>query len=369
MDINSLKKAINLRQELHKHPEISGEEVITKKILMEFLSENTTLELFDRGKWFYALHFEGEDLETIAFRADFDAILDSSGRPFHGCGHDGHSAILSGFALTLEGQKLGKNIVLLYQFGEEDGSGAIECREVFNEMKIHRIYGLHNMPGYKANTIYTKKGTMMFASKGMTIKLTGTQSHASQPELGSNPAYLIGELTEIVKPLSNHYGHKYYELANLEDSTFATVINIDVGNKTFGVSPSFGEISFTIRSAMKEDLKLLEESLEEYVKIRCEKYKMEYSIEFADVFPVTANDEELVDRFVETIGKSEFELEIMDEALRGSEDFGWYSEYAPSLFFFVGSGEDRPSIHSEDYEFLDELIETGVDVFNLIARD
>ena len=157
MDINSLKKAINLRQELHKHPEISGEEVITKKILMEFLSENTTLELFDRGKWFYALHFEGEDLETIAFRADFDAILDSSGRPFHGCGHDGHSAILSGFALTLEGQKLGKNIVLLYQFGEEDGSGAIECREVFNEMKIHRIYGLHNMPGYKANTLYTKK--------------------------------------------------------------------------------------------------------------------------------------------------------------------------------------------------------------------
>lgn len=162
--------SIDLRRKLHENPEVSGKEVITKKILMDFLSENTTLELFDRGKWFYALHFEGENLETIAFRADFDAILDSQGCPFYGCGHDGHSATLSGFGLSLEGQILGKNVVLLYQFGEEDGSGAKVCREIFKEIKIDRIYGLYNSPGLKKHTVYTKKKTMMYASKGMTIK-------------------------------------------------------------------------------------------------------------------------------------------------------------------------------------------------------
>lgn len=369
MDINALEKAINLRRKLHDNPEISGKEVITKKILMDFLAENTTLELFDRGKWFYALHFEGENLETIAFRADFDAILDSQGCPFHGCGHDGHSATLSGFGLSLEGQTLGKNVVLLYQFGEEDGSGAKVCREIFKEIKIDRIYGLHNSPGLKAHTLYTKKGTMMFASKGMTIKLSGVQSHASQPELGINPAYLIGEIIEIVKPLSEYRGHENYKLAELKDATFSTIVNIDLGNKAFGVSPSSGEISMTIRSALEKDLKSLENSLEEYIKNRCKDLKMDYSIEFADEFPVTANDEKLVDRFINTLKETDLKVEILEEALRGSEDFGWYSEFAPSLFFFVGSGENHPAIHSEEYEFLDELIETGVDVFNLIAKE
>lgn len=368
MDINKLKKAIALRHTLHDNPELSGEEVITKKLLMDFISENTTMEVFDRGRWFYAVHHEGDDLETIAFRADFDAIMDSEGCAFHGCGHDGHSATLAGFALTLEGEKLDKNIVLLFQFGEENGSGALECREIFNEVKIDRIYGQHNMPGYKANTIFVKKGTMMYASKGMSIMLTGKQSHASQPENGVNPAYLIGELIRFVKPLSKDYGYNDYELANLTDVTLATIVNLQLGEKAFGVSPAYGEINLTIRSAKKEDLKMLEESLEDFVRRRCEKYGMTYEIEFFDVFPVTSNDEELVDRFIETIEPSEFELVVMDDALRGSEDFGWYGEIKPAMFFFIGSGEDFPSIHTEDYEFQDELIETGVDVFNLIAR-
>lgn len=368
MELEKLKKAIALRHKLHEHPELSGEEVITKKILMDFIYENTSLQVFDKGKWFYAIHHEGEDLETIAFRADFDGILNSEGCAFHGCGHDGHSATLAGFALTLEGEKVGKNIVLLFQFGEENGSGALECREIFNEIKIDRIYGQHNFPGLKANTIYVKKGTMMYASKGMSIMLTGKQSHASQPENGVNPAYLIGELIGFVKPLAKDYGFNDYELANLSDVTLATIINIQLGEKVFGVSPAYGEINITIRSAKKEDIKLLEESIEDFIKRRCDKYKMTYEIEFFDVFPVTVNDSDLVDRLFETIEHTEFEIETLSDAIRGSEDFGWYGEYAPSLFFFIGAGEDYPSIHTEAYEFQDELIETGVDVFNLIAR-
>lgn len=368
MDIQKLKKAIALRHTLHDNPELSGEEVITKKLLMDFIYENTSLEVFDRGKWFYAVHHEGDDLETIAFRADFDAIMDSDGCPFHGCGHDGHSATLAGFALTLEGEKIGKNIVLLFQFGEENGSGALECKEIFNEIKIDRIYGQHNIPGMKANTLFVKKGTMMYASKGMSIKLTGKQSHASQPENGVNPAYLIAELINFVKPLMRDYGYNDYELANLKDVTLATVVNIQLGEKAFGVSPAYGELNLTIRSELKEDLKTLEESLEDYVNRRCEKFGMTYEIEFFDVFPVTANDSDLVDKFIELIEPTEFDLELLAVAMRGSEDFGWYSDYAPSLFFFIGVGEEYPSIHTELYEFPDELIETGVDVFNLIAR-
>jgi len=136
MDETTLDKILALRKELHSSAEPSGKERQTKEILQRFLRENTSLQLTDKGKWFFAVHREGDFLPNIAFRADMDALPLPSGGASHLCGHDGHSATLAGLSLFLEGKTLGKNIYLLFQHAEETGRGGADCRPFIGDNKI-----------------------------------------------------------------------------------------------------------------------------------------------------------------------------------------------------------------------------------------
>lgn len=97
-----LNEIISLRGVLHEIPERSGQEQQTIQTLLNFLNRCTTLELHPRDGWFYALHREPGAERTIAVRGDMDAIENSGGTLFHGCGHDGHSAILAGLGAALD---------------------------------------------------------------------------------------------------------------------------------------------------------------------------------------------------------------------------------------------------------------------------
>ncbi|HLO11700.1 MAG TPA: M20/M25/M40 family metallo-hydrolase, partial [Pseudoneobacillus sp.] len=202
MKIQNYELAKKLRHELHQHPELSNEEVWTKQHLMNFLEANTKLDLVDKGNWFYAIYRAGTDKPNIAFRADFDALpMDefielpwASQFPgkAHKCGHDGHSATLAGFALEIDQAGADKNIFFLFQPAEETGDGAIQCVDFIKEHNIDEIYAYHNMSGFPYKTIGIMDGTTMCASKGMTIHLEGSPTHASQPEKGINPSFAIG---------------------------------------------------------------------------------------------------------------------------------------------------------------------------------
>lgn len=179
-----LSTIAELRHALHGSAELSGQERKTRAILMRFLSEHTSLELSEAGGGLIAAHREG-DLPTIAFRADFDAIPGPDGRPFHGCGHDGHSAVLAGLGLMLENRLLGKNILLLFQSAEETGSGALPlCRAVQAQEPVCAAFGFHNIPGYPLGTVLLRDGCFACASRGLIVSLHGKQSHAAYPDTG-----------------------------------------------------------------------------------------------------------------------------------------------------------------------------------------
>ena len=93
----SLQQAKALREKLHTIPEASGCENQTKQTLMDFLKANSDLEVIDCGKWFYAAHRENAE-EGMALRADMDAVTGVDGRPWHGCGHDGHMSVMAALA-------------------------------------------------------------------------------------------------------------------------------------------------------------------------------------------------------------------------------------------------------------------------------
>ena len=360
MNQQNLAKIKELRKLLHQNAEPSCQEVKTRAILQQFLKENTSLEIVDRGRWFYAVHREGDDLPGIAFRADFDAIIAANGQPAHLCGHDGHSAGLAGVALELEGKTFGKNIFLLFQHAEENGAGAIECCDMLRTEKIQEIYGWHNYSGMPKGAIVLKDGVVMSASMGMTIAFEGRQSHASEPERGINPAFAIARIIDNID--------EFIKADQYSGMVLCTVIGTTVGAPTFGVSPSKGELWLTIRAHRDEDLNKLKQRIIDFTQGQCREMGMSCSFSYCDVFPDTTNHKACADKVRQMCQEQSFPLVEMPEPKRGSEDFGHYLKLIPGAFYFIGDGEDHPNLHSQAFEFPDEILERGVESFLALAK-
>ena len=204
MQTDNLSKIVNLRHELHMHPELSMEEKLTAARIKNFLGRNTNLSIVNRGEWFYAFK-KGKSGETrIAFRADMDAlpIAEDEALSYHSknpgvshkCGHDGHCAALCGLALELDGRETEADIYLIFQPGEETGSGAVLCRELIKEEGIQRIFAFHNLSGYPEGSIVYRPGLTQPASEGLKICFHGKTSHASAPEDGNNPSEAVANV-------------------------------------------------------------------------------------------------------------------------------------------------------------------------------
>ena len=191
--MDAMDQAVFLQKVLHNLPEPSGCEVKTKAVLLEFLSGVQGLQIVDKGKWFYAVHKEGNCIPSIAFRAEMDAMVDENGQTYHGCGHDGHAAIIAALAAWTSQKTLGKNVYFLFQHAEETGEGAKDCLELFENESIDALYGFHNCPGYPVGTVLLLPNTVSCASRGLVLEFTGKQAHAAYPQKGNNPIFPMAE--------------------------------------------------------------------------------------------------------------------------------------------------------------------------------
>lgn len=371
MNSRNTKLAEQLRHDLHQHPELSNEEVWTKQYLIDFLKTHTSnFEIVDKGTWFYAAYRVGEGRQSLAFRADFDALpmdevidlpwASKSAGISHKCGHDGHSATLVAFALEVDKNGSDKNIFCLFQPAEETGDGAIQCVDFIKEEQIDEIYAYHNISGIPFHTIAVKNGTMLCASKGMTIKMQGSPAHASQPEDGINPSLAIANIIRAIPEFTLEEQNKGLVLC--------TVVQIDVGEKAFGMSASKGTLRLTIRALYEEELEQLQENLERFAKLQAEEYGISVNFYYQDEFPETVNDRECSDKIRHSARKLDLEIFELKEAYRGSEDFGHFTKLTKGAYFMIGNGEDYPNVHTSEFDFRDELIETGVALFKEIAN-
>ena len=371
MNNGNLKEVIKLRHILHQHPELSMEETWTKNCLMNYIRDHTELEIYDRGRWFYAIYRslgdgrDGQNRKNIAFRGDFDAIrMDEgidlpygSGNPgvAHKCGHDGHSAALAGLALEVDQEGADHNVFFLFQHAEETAEGAAECVEFIKEEKIDEIFAFHNKSGMEKGSVNVIDGTSNYASVGMIISMQGSSTHASMPEYGKNPAYAIartiGGLDHAVKE------------AKSRGLVLCTVIQVDIGEKAFGIAASKGDLLLTLRAEFEEEMETLVEHVENLAKSEGEADGLEVTFTCQDRFPVTANHQESSDKIRRVAGKKGYQVIEMKEGFRGSEDFGHYLKETKGALFYLGNGEDYPQIHTTEYDFPDDLIEIAVEMF------
>ncbi|WP_411740085.1 M20 metallopeptidase family protein [Peribacillus sp. S4] len=370
MEKKNLELAVQLRHELHAHPELSNHEVWTKQHLIEFLKANTNLEIVDRGLWFYAIYRSKVGRRNIAFRAGFDAlpIEETIDLPYgsqvpgvsHKCGHDGHSATLCGFALEINRKGCDNNVFFLFQHAEETGDGAAECSVFIKENNIDEIFGWHNMSGIKKNTVHVIDGTAQCASKGMSIYMEGVPSHTSEPEKGINPAFAMAKVIDTIPG--------FIDPAINKGIVLCTVVQVDIGAKAFGVNASKGALRMTIRALYEEEMDRLQKNIEDVAKVEAEKYGLKVSFEYQDEFPETLNHKESSDKIRQVCKEKGITMAELTEAFRASEDFGYYTKLTKGSYCYIGNGEDYPNLHSYEYNFQDDLIETGVELFKGLAE-
>ncbi|MBQ6775679.1 MAG: amidohydrolase [Synergistaceae bacterium] len=366
MKQENLTKIKNLRRELHANPELSMNEIETKRRLMNFLEENTRLAVVDCGRWFYASRYV-EGTKGTAFRADMDALpmdevidiphASRNSGVSHKCGHDGHCAALCGFGLELDAMNPDRSVYLIFQHAEETGQGARECAAFLRERSISEIYAFHNWSGWPEKSIVVREGLCQCSSAGLTIKFTGKASHASEPEKGINPAFAIAKIiSELESAIHNNR------------KLLCTVVNIKLGEKNFGISPGDGEISLTLRAEREEDMRVFRNAVVNLAERLGRENSLGVEIVGRDYFPETISDSRCVKRIRNAAGSLGLNVIDMPDAIRASEDFGFYTKQIHGAIFYIGNGESYPAIHTSEYDFNDEILETAVDMFAKIFQ-
>ena len=363
---------VRLRHDLHAHPELSGEERRTHDLLAAYLKKLAPSRLYEQvGGYGLVAIFGDETAETIAFRADIDALPIQENNPLpyasvhagvaHKCGHDGHAAILLRLAEKLSERmredRLPRTALLLFQPAEETGEGSRRILEtgVLQKYRISAIYGLHNLPGYPLGQLVFRRGTFAAASVGMVLHLQGRETHAAFPEMGVNPGLAVSEIIRSVLALNTS--------PDLDGDGFrqATLIAVRLGKEAFGTSAGDADVMFTLRAYTNRSMAGLKEKVCALAQHIAGRYGLGHTIGWREPFNATENHEEQVDTLIKTAEKAGLDQVMAAHPFRWSEDFADYLMNFPGAFFGIGSGTEMPELHHPDFDFPDALIPAAAD--------
>lgn len=362
-----MQNIIELRHLLHENAELSGAEIKTNQILNDFLEKlDPDVHIRNIGKYGIAIVFKGKNPgKRILLRGDIDALnIPEGGRHCsHRCGHDGHASIIAGLAQRLSGKRPDEgDVVLLFQPAEEtgQGAGAVIADPLFEQIKPDIVFALHNIPGYAKNKILLGKGCFAAGSLGLKLVFDGVTAHASQPETGHSPQYMLSALMDV-------FAKKSAMLQDETPLTMMTMTHAVLGEETFGVAPAHAEIWLTLRSYDNEKLQHLTADVVQLCSMVASKQDFRFRSSIHEAFPATMNNDEAVLAVQNAAESLHLDYQYLENPFRWSEDFGRYAEIFPAAMFGIGCGENHPHLHNPEYIFEDEIIETGIDILEKIC--
>ncbi|MBP1671155.1 MAG: yhaA [Bacteroidetes bacterium] len=357
------EKLTAIRKELNSCPEYSHLERETAKILIKYLQETSPDKIYSGigGNGIIAEYSGKAPGPSKMFRCEMDAIKTDKGFE-HLCGHDGHMAIMLGLAKRLSaGRDFPGKVYLLFQPAEEIGEGAALMVKDIEKLGLvfDYSYALHNNPKYPLNSIIIHKGTYAAGSVGMELKFTGASSHAAFPEQAISPSDAIFSVMQEVKRINK-------EKNGFTDFVLATVVNVEIGEANYGVTPGDGAIRLTLRSFVDGDLGKLCSEIEKFAQKKAGENGLKLAISYHDRFPATVNSNLANTNVIEAAEKAGLKILYAKEPTRGSDDFSFFTIKSNGSFFDIGNGEGGADIHQPDYKFPDEILIPAVNLFSEI---
>ena len=366
---------LRIRKHLHQIAEVSEKEVNTADYVFDIISKLglTKIHRTIGGNGVLAEFDTLKEGPTCLFRAELDALpiqeintfdyKSSTDGVSHKCGHDGHMTILIGLINQVVNNPTnyrGK-ILFLFQPAEENGVGAVSVlKDLYQlDLQIDYAFALHNVPGYTEHQIFCKEKEITPAVVSVVIKLNGKTAHAAEPENGINPALPISELINSFNDLNQPD-------KNRKDFTIFTPIHINMGEIAYGISAGHGEVHYTIRCWTNEQLDFVKKRISEISTHIISKYHIDLSSHYIEEFKSNQNDATCVNIIKEACHKTKLIYNELHSPFKWGEDFGVFTEQFKGALFGIGAGQNIPALHNPDYDFPDDLIESGILIFNEI---
>ena len=335
---------IEIRRELHRHPELMYEEVKTSALVRRELDKLNITYQSPIAKTGVLASIGNGNGPCVALRADMDAlpIHEETDVPFrseidgkmHACGHDCHTAMLLGAAKILKGKEseINGTIKLFFQPAEEGGAGGKLMRDegALENPKVERIFGLHVWPQMPTGQIGSKKGTFLAATTFLDLTIKGVGGHAAVPHLTRDPILTAAQIITNLQSIISR------ELDPLDSGVVS--ISAIHGGQAANVIPSEVKILGTLRSLTMDGLKVLQLRVKEIAEKIAEAHECEAIVEYpGNDYPPTVNDGEMWD-FAKKVGNNMLGEENVNdlEAVMGGEDFAYYTEQVKGCFVVLG---------------------------------
>ena len=375
-----LKEMIEVRRDLHAHPELAFDEVRTSGLVAKRL---TALGLEPRtgvGKTgVMATLAGGAGGKTVLLRADMDAlpIVEENEVPYrsqhpgamHACGHDCHTSILLGVAKKLkqESGSLRGAVSLLFQPAEENGGGAIAMIQdgALEKPKPDAAFGLHVWQDLDLGKVGVTSGPMMAAVDEFDVTVFGKGAHAAQPEMGIDPIVCMAHMITALQAIASRETNPLLEVV-------VTVGQMHAGN-AFNIIPPSATMNGTVRMFDTEVWKGLPERFERIVRGIASAFGCRVEIDYKRHNRPTVNDPKMAALAravaVEVVGE---ENVVDDIRTMGGEDFSAILAQVPGCFIAVGSRNEAKGLvhghHHPRFDVDERCMQIGAEVLLRTAR-
>jgi hippurate hydrolase len=361
-----------LRRDLHAHPELGFEEHYTSARVVEAMKVCGVDEIHTGiGKTGVVAVVKGRSTASgrmLGLRADMDALTMTEQNDFawrsgkkgmmHGCGHDGHTAMLVGAARYLaETRHFDGTAVLVFQPGEEGFAGAKAMVEdgLFDRFPVESIYAMHNWPAMRPGTIGINMGAMMAAADRVMIEVTGKGGHGAHAYLAIDPVLVCAHIITAAQSIVSRNVRPI-------DSAVVSLCAIQAGDlQAMSVIPDSAVVVGTIRTFKTEVQTLVEQRLQEIASAVALGFGATASVKYERRYPATINtpDEAAFAADVaETLVGPEHVDRDMDPSM-GAEDFSFMLQTKPGAYLRLGQGGDNCFLHNPRYDFNDDILPLG----------
>ncbi len=362
---------IQLRRDIHRHPELAFEEHRTSDLVAAKLAS-----------WGYAVHRglggtgvvgtlkRGTSKRRLGLRADMDAlpIQEATGAEWssikvglmHACGHDGHTAMLLAAAQTLaQDLTFDGTLNLIFQPAEEGGGGAVRMMAdgLFEQHPCDAVFAMHNMPGTPVGHFVFRDGAAMASSDYVTLRIHGTGGHGAMPHRATDPLVAAASIVMALQTV----------VSRNVDPLHTAVVTVGAlhAGQANNVIPALATLELSVRSLDPGVRRLLEQRIKALVAAQAESFGVRAEIDWRPGYCV------LVNAVAETDFARQVALDLVGPervtlhgpALTGSEDFAFMLEKIPGSYVLIGNGDGDSAgacmVHNPGYDFNDNNIATG----------
>jgi amidohydrolase len=377
------KQIIAWRRDFHEHPELGNHEVRTSGIIAAYLkSLGIEVKTGVATTGVVGILKGGKPGPVVALRADMDGlpVTERVNLPFaskvkttyngqevgamHACGHDSHMAILMGVADILSSMKadLRGTVKFIFQpaeegvpLGEKGGAEQMVKEGVLENPKVEVIFGLHINSQTEVGKIVYRPGGTMAGVSDMQITVKGRSAHGAYPWSSIDPVVVSAQIITSLQSIVSRN-------VNVTENPAVVTVGVIQGGTRFNIIPETVKMQGTLRYFTENDEKLIIENVKRIATKTAEAYgaTAEVIAPFSNYYPVTFNDVALTAKMLPTLeataGK---ENVILRPPVTGAEDFSFYQQKVPGIFFFLGgmpkgvNSLTAPSHHTPDF-ILDE---------------